>query len=63
MMKSTRFKGLGEISPQEFGQFIGRGIRLQKVNIDCEKRLDSMMQFYMGDNTTERRDFILDNIL
>ena len=59
----TRFKGLGEISPQEFGQFIGRGIRLQKVNIDCEKRLDSMMQFYMGDNTTERRDFILDNIL
>lgn len=59
----TRFKGLGEISPQEFGQFIGRGIRLQQVTIDCEKKLDSMMQFYMGDNTTERRDFILDNIL
>ena len=59
----TRFKGLGEISPQEFGQFIGKGIRLQKVSIDCEKRLDSMMQFYMGDNTTERRDFILNNIL
>ena len=33
------------------------------MNIDCEKKLDSMMQFYMGDNTTERRDFILDNIL
>lgn len=59
----TRFKGLGEISPQEFGQFIGKGMRLQKVSIDCEKRVDSMMEFYMGGNTDERRDFILGNIL
>lgn len=59
----TRFKGLGEISPQEFGQFIGKDMRLQPVSIDCEKKIDGMMEFYMGDNTTERRDFILDNML
>lgn len=59
----TRFKGLGEISPQEFGQFIGADMRVQQVSIECEKRIDSMMEFYMGDNTAERRDFILDNIL
>ena len=59
----TRFKGLGEISPQEFGQFIGNDMRLQPVSIDCEKKIDRMMEFYMGDNTTERRDFILDNML
>ena len=59
----TRFKGLGEISPQEFGQFIGKGIRLQKVIIDCEKKVDEMMEFYMGDNTVQRRDFILNNLI
>lgn len=59
----TQFKGLGEISPQEFGQFIGKDIRLQKIALDCEKKLDGMMEFYMGDNTTERRDFILGNLI
>lgn len=59
----TRFKGLGEISPQEFGQFIGKDMRLQPVSIDCEKKIDGMMEFYMGDNTTERRNFILENLM
>ncbi len=58
----TRFKGLGEISPHEFGQFVGDGIRLLPVTVDNARNLDGMMQFYMGDNTPERRDFIMANL-
>ena len=57
----TRFKGLGEISPHEFGQFVDEGIRLLPVNIDNVKNIDSMLQFFMGDNTPERKDYIMRN--
>ena len=50
----TRFKGLGEISPNEFGQFIGKDIRLVEVTVDHMRNVPSMLDFYMGDNTPER---------
>ena len=58
----TRFKGLGEISPEEFGTFIGENIRLQPVLIDKEKHLIKTLEFYMGKNTPDRQDFIIDNL-
>ncbi len=58
----TRFKGLGEISPEEFGNFIGEDIRLQPVRIDKEKHLVKTLEFYMGKNTPDRQDFIIDNL-
>ncbi|MCW5912838.1 MAG: type IIA DNA topoisomerase subunit B [Cyclobacteriaceae bacterium] len=58
----TRFKGLGEISPDEFGTFIGEDIRLQPVNIDKEKHLQKTLEFYMGKNTPDRQEFIIDNL-
>ncbi len=58
----TRFKGLGEISPEEFGTFIGENIRLQPVRIDKEKHLQKILEFYMGKNTPDRQDFIIDNL-
>src|SRR6478735_4781181 len=58
----TRFKGLGEISPDEFGTFIGDDIRLQPVLIDKEKHLVKTLEFYMGKNTPDRQDFIIDNL-
>lgn len=58
----TRFKGLGEISPEEFGTFIGEDIRLQPVRIDKEKHLQKILEFYMGKNTPDRQDFIIDNL-
>jgi len=58
----TRFKGLGEISPEEFGTFIGDDIRLQPVLIDKEKHLIKTLEFYMGKNTPDRQDFIIDNL-
>lgn len=58
----TRFKGLGEISPDEFGTFIGENIRLQPVLIDKEKHLLKTLEFYMGKNTPDRQDFIIDNL-
>jgi topoisomerase IV subunit B len=58
----TRFKGLGEISPEEFGTFIGENIRLQPVLIDKEKHLIRTLEFYMGKNTPDRQDFIIDNL-
>lgn len=58
----TRFKGLGEISPDEFGGFIGEHIRLQPVLIDKEKHLVKILEFYMGKNTPDRQDFIIDNL-
>jgi len=58
----TRFKGLGEISPQEFGQFIGKDIRLEKVGIDRIADVSDMLGFYMGKNTPERKQYIMDNL-
>lgn len=58
----TRFKGLGEISPDEFGTFIGENIRLKPMIIAKEKHLVKTLEFYMGKNTPERQDFIIDNL-
>jgi topoisomerase-4 subunit B len=58
----TRFKGLGEISPNEFGRFIGEDIRLKPVGITRLKDVPSMLRFYMGPNTPKRREFILENL-
>ena len=59
----TRFKGLGEISPREFGQFIGVDIRLIKVNIKSIAGIADTLNFYMGKNTPDRRDYILENLI
>ncbi len=58
----TRFKGLGEISPKEFGQFIGQDIRLQKVGIDRLGDVSDMLGFFMGKNTPSRRQYIMENL-
>lgn len=58
----TRFKGLGEISPDEFGQFIGADIRLEPVMIKTEGALDKMLAYFMGKNTPERQRFIVDHL-
>ncbi len=58
----TRFKGLGEISPSEFGQFIGDDIRLLSVDVQSLKSVPEVLAFYMGKNTPERRDFIMKNL-
>ncbi len=59
----TRFKGLGEISPKEFGQFIGKNIRLLPVTIEHIHEVHKAMSFYMGKNSPERKDFIMNNLL
>jgi topoisomerase-4 subunit B len=58
----TRFKGLGEISPDEFKFFIGEDIRLDPVMLDKSTTTDDLLQFYMGKNTQERQKFIIDNL-
>lgn len=58
----TRFKGLGEISPDEFKYFIGRDIRLDPVMLDKEMSVEEMLAFYMGKNTPDRQEFIIDNL-
>src|SRR5690606_18893675 len=58
----TRFKGLGEISPDEFRHFIGRDIRLDPVMLDKEMSIEEMLNFYMGKNTPDRQEFIIDNL-
>ncbi len=58
----TRFKGLGEISPDEFGGFIGDNIRLQPVILGKDSQLVKMLSFYMGKNTPDRQGFIIDNL-
>lgn len=58
----TRFKGLGEISPNEFKYFIGKDIRLAPVTIGKETPIQNLLEFYMGKNTPERQDFIIDNL-
>lgn len=59
----TRFKGLGEISPNEFGQFISKKIRLLPVTVTHLSDIYPMLEFYMGKNTPERRQFIVDNLI
>jgi topoisomerase IV subunit B len=59
----TRFKGLGEISPSEFGQFIGENIRLINVNVDYMRDVPAMLEFYMGKNTPQRREYIMNNLV
>lgn len=59
----TRFKGLGEISPKEFGQFIGKNIRLEPVRITRLKEIPDMLEFFMGRNTPERREYIMENLV
>jgi len=58
----TRFKGLGEISPDEFKHFIGKDIRLDPVQMRKHESVSQMLEFYMGKNTPERQDFIIDNL-
>ncbi|MCL2067754.1 MAG: type IIA DNA topoisomerase subunit B [Treponema sp.] len=59
----TRFKGLGEINPKEFGQFIGADMRLVPVSINTLKAVPQVLNFYMGKNTPERRDYIMKNLI
>ena len=59
----TRFKGLGEISPNEFKGFIGEDIKLLPVTITSIKDIKDKMEFYMGQNTPQRREFIMENLL
>lgn len=59
----TRFKGLGEISPDEFKHFIGKDIRLEPVVLGKDQTIDQLLEFYMGKNTPERQLFILDNLV
>ncbi|TVZ28514.1 topoisomerase-4 subunit B [Gillisia sp. Hel_I_86] len=58
----TRFKGLGEISPDEFKHFIGENIRLDPVMLDKEMSIEELLSFYMGKNTPDRQEFIIDNL-
>lgn len=59
----TRFKGLGEISPEEFKDFIGPDMRLDRVSLRKEDTVKEMLSFYMGKNTMERQSFIIDNLV
>ncbi len=58
----TRFKGLGEISPDEFVHFIGADIRLDPVMLDKAMSIEELLSFYMGKNTPDRQRFIIDNL-
>ncbi|WP_108246110.1 DNA topoisomerase IV subunit B [Muricauda brasiliensis] len=58
----TRFKGLGEISPDEFKNFIGDDIRLEPVMLDKAMSIDALLKFYMGKNTPDRQEFIINNL-
>ena len=58
----TRFKGLGEISPDEFQHFIGDNIRLEPVMLDTAMSIENLLEFYMGKNTPKRQQFIINNL-
>ena len=58
----TRFKGLGEISPDEFKYFIGEDIRLDPVMLDKDMSIEELLEFYMGKNTQDRQEFIINNL-
>jgi topoisomerase-4 subunit B len=59
----TRFKGLGEISPKEFGQFINEDMRILDISVKSIKQIPETLEFYMGKNTPERRDYIMENLI
>ena len=59
----TRFKGLGEISPEEFAGFIGPDIRMEQVTLHKDDQIQKLLAYYMGDNTMERQKFIIDNLV
>lgn len=59
----TRFKGLGEISPDEFKHFIGPDIRLEQVTLNKSDQVQALLSYYMGKNTMERQNFIIDNLI
>jgi topoisomerase-4 subunit B len=59
----TRFKGLGEIDPKEFGMFIGEDMKLEPVTVTSLGEIQKLLRFYQGDNTPERRDFIMENLI
>ena len=59
----TRFKGLGEISPDEFKHFIGKDIRLEPVVLGKDSTISNLLEFYMGKNTPDRQQFILQNLV
>ena len=59
----TRFKGLGEISPNEFGRFIGDDIRLVPVQVDELHQVGNILKFYMGSNTPQRKSYIMENLI
>ena len=58
----TRFKGLGEISPEEFKHFIGPDMRLDPVMLDSDTTVKDLLSFYMGKNTPDRQKFIINNL-
>ena len=59
----TRFKGLGEISPDEFRHFIGPNIRLERVSLNKSDNVEHLLEYYMGKNTSERQNFIINNLV
>ena len=59
----TRFKGLGEISPDEFKAFIGKDMRLDQVKLRKEDAVSELLEFYMGKNTSERQNFMIENLV
>ncbi|MCJ7757858.1 MAG: toprim domain-containing protein, partial [Gillisia sp.] len=61
-IETTRFKGLGEISPDEFKHFIGENIRLDPVMLDKDMSIEELLSFYMGKNTPDRQEFIIANL-
>ena len=58
----TRFKGLGEISPSEFGRFIGDDMKVQPVMLLPETHIQQLLEYYMGKNTMQRQEFIIGNL-
>jgi topoisomerase-4 subunit B len=62
-LEITRFKGLGEISPKEFGQFIGPDIRLLSVRVEHIHEVEGLLSFYMGSNTSERKQYIMEHLI
>jgi topoisomerase-4 subunit B len=58
----TRFKGLGEISPDEFAQFIGSNMRKQLMRLEQGDHIQQLLEYYMGKNSPERQEFIIENL-
>jgi topoisomerase-4 subunit B len=58
----TRFKGLGEISPDEFGRFIGPEMKTTLMNLEQGDHIQQLLEYYMGKNTMERQEFIINNL-